>query len=85
VFYLATNDGTQSGQAGQLIKRGRELHGPREPMVIPNSSVLFLENLRDDGDVATAIRKFKAGEIPAATPTPVPPTATATSRPSASR
>ena len=88
VFYLATNDGTQSGQTpGQLIKRGGELHGPREPMIIPNNSVLFLENLRDDGDVATAIRKFKAGQIPAATPTPAAPavTATPTTRPSASR
>lgn len=86
VFYLATTDGTQAGQApGQLIKRGRELHGPREPMIIPNSSVLFLENLRDDGDVATAIRKFKAGELPTATPTPVPAAATPTVRPSASR
>jgi len=84
VFYLASSDGAQAGQApGQLIKRGRELHGPREPMVVPNSSVLFLENLRDDGDVATAIRKFKAGEIPAATPTPVPPTPSV--RPSATR
>jgi len=86
VFYLATSDGTQAGQApGQLIKRGRELHGPREPMIIPNSSVLFLENLRDDGDVATAIRKFKAGELPTATPTPIPATPTPSVRPSASR
>lgn len=83
VFYLATNDGTQTGQSpGQLIKRGRELHGPREPMIIPNSSVLFVENLRDEGDVATAIRKFKSGELPTATAAPVP---TPSARPSASR
>lgn len=86
VFYLATSDGAQGGQApGQLIKRGNELHGPREPMVIPNGSVLFLENLRDNGEVATAIRKFKAGEIPAATAPPATGAPTGTARPSPSR
>lgn len=86
VFYLGSSD-AGTAAAGQLIKRGQELHGPREPMVIPNASVLFIENLRDDGTVATAIRKFKAGEIPAATPPPptVAPTPTSTVRPSASR
>ena len=84
VFYLASSDAGSSA-AGQLIKRGQELHGPREPMVILNASILFIENLRDEGTVATAIRKFKAGEIPTATPPPPTVAPTATVRPSASR
>lgn len=82
IFYLSAGSDTQPSQ---LIKRGQEVHGPREPMVIPNASVLFIENLREDGTVATAIRKFKAGEIPTATPAPIAPTPSPSARPSASR
>jgi hypothetical protein len=85
VFYLSVNE--QTGQ--QLIKRGTELHAPKEPMIIPASEILFIENLRDDGSVATAIRQFRSGQIPAATAPPVtaPPVTTAptvapTARPS---
>jgi hypothetical protein len=82
VFYLSSSD--QNGT--QLIKRGSEPQGPKEPMIIPKQQILFIENLRDDGDIVTAIRKFKSGELPAAT---LPPATTAptvvpgTSRPSA--
>jgi hypothetical protein len=89
VFYLAPNtDSSQSQQLGQLLKRGSELHGPREPMIIELRQVLFIENLRDDSQVVTAIRRFKAGEQPAATTTPQatqPPATSGTPRPSASR
>jgi hypothetical protein len=85
VFYLSVPD--QPGAQGQLIKRGNELHGPKEPMIIPARDVLFIENLRDDGEVAVAIRKFKAGQLPAVTPPPItaaPTTAPSTARPSPS-
>ena len=68
VFYLAVSD--QGGQ-GQLIKRGTELHGPKEPMIIPASEVLFIENLREDGNVAIAIKQFHAGTLPIATAPPI--------------
>jgi hypothetical protein len=87
VFYLAPNtDTSQSQQLGQLVKRGSELHGPREPMLIELRQVLFVENMRDDSQVVQAIKRFKAGEQPAPAtlaPTVAPPTGTA--RPSASR
>ncbi|MDQ2913115.1 MAG: hypothetical protein M3T56_07645 [Chloroflexota bacterium] len=72
VFYLSASD--QSGT--QLIKRGSEPQGPREPMIIPRQQILFIENLRDDSDIVAAIRKFKSGQLPAATPPPqtLPPT-----------
>ena len=75
VFYLSVSDQSQT----QLIKRGSEAQGPKEPMIIARDQVLFIENLRDDGDIVTLIKKFKSGQLPTATAPP--PTATA--RPSA--
>lgn len=80
VFYLSASEGS----APQLIKRGSEPQGPREPMIIPQAQVLFIENLRDDSEIVSAIRRFKSGQ-PVATPapaTPQPATATPTARPS---
>ena len=80
VFYLSASEGS----APQLIKRGSEPQGPREPMIIPQAQVLFIENLRDDSEIVTAIRRFKSGQ-PVATPAPAtaqPATATPTVRPS---
>jgi len=80
VFYLSASEGS----APLLIKRGSEPQGPREPMIIPQAQVLFIENLRDDSEIVSAIRRFKSGQ-PVATPapaTPQPATATPTARPS---
>lgn len=83
VFQISISD--QSGT--QLIKRGSEPWGPRDPMIIPRSAVLVIENMRDDSDVVVAIRKFKSGQLPAATPPPatVAPTTTPTVAPSTAR
>ena len=79
VFYLSVSD--QSGT--QLIKRGSEAQGPKEPMIISRDQVLFIENLRDDSDIVALIKKFKSGQLPVATPPPATPTAPAsTNRPS---
>jgi hypothetical protein len=90
VFYLAPNtDTTQPQQLGSLVKRGTEVHGPREPMLIELRQVLFLENMRDDSQVVLAIKRYKSGEQPAAPATQAPatpaPTAAGTARPSATR
>ena len=79
VFYLSVSD--QSAPP-QLIKRGAEAQGPKEPMIIPTSQILFIENLRDDSQIVALIKRFKSGEIPAATPAP-PTVAPTTGRPSA--
>jgi len=78
VFYLSVSD--QSAPS-QLIKRGSEVQGPKEPMIISTSQILFIENLRDDSQIVALIKRFKAGEIPTAPPPTVAPT---TSRPTAS-
>lgn len=88
VFYLASSE--QSG--AQLVKRGSEPQGPREPMIIPKQQVLFIENLRDDSEIVTAILRFKSGQqLPAATAPPATPartnapTAAPTAQPSPTR
>jgi hypothetical protein len=81
VFYLSAVEGS----APQLIKRGSEPQGPREPMIIPQAQVLFIENLRDDSEIVAAIKRFKSGQGPVATPpsaTTQPATAAPTARPS---
>ena len=78
VFYISVSD--QSGT--QLIKRGTEPQGPKEPMIISRQQVLFIENMRDDSDIVTLIKKFKSGQLPTATPPPATAAPT-TGRPSA--
>jgi len=69
VFYLAQNaDG-----GTQLIKRGTEPQGPREPMIIAREQVLFFENMRDESDVVNLIKRLKPGQLPQATPPPATP------------
>lgn len=72
VFYLSVGEGS----APQLIKRGSEPQGPREPMIIPKAQVLFIENLRDDSEIVAAIKRFKSGQGPLATAPPATPTRT---------
>ena len=78
VFYLSQ---PEAGAQSQLVKRGGEPHGPREPMIVPARSVLFIENLRDDSPVVNGIRAFKSGQTSA----PATTAPTATVRPSATR
>jgi hypothetical protein len=80
VFYLSAGE----QQAPQLIKRGSEAQGPKEPMIISKDQIRFIENLRDDSDIVSLIKKFKSGEVPAATAPPATVAPTATVRPSAS-
>lgn len=78
VFYLQQPESGQSELVqGQLIKRGNELHGPREPMIIPVAQILFIENLRGDAEVVNAITRYRSG-APGATAAPATPRATAT-------
>ena len=81
-FYLTNDD---SGQPTRLVRRGAEVFGPREPMVIQARQVLFFENLRDDSDLVKGIRAIKSGQVPGATAAPPTAAATPTARPSATR
>lgn len=69
VFYLQTKDATDASKNPQktadstsnnvqLIKLGNEIHGPSDEMVISKDQVLFFENLKSDGKVASSIDQY---------------------------
>jgi hypothetical protein len=76
------NAAGDSGGTVQLVKRGNELHGPEEPLVIPGRSVLFFENMRPDSQVMQAIAKIRAGQTSTLPPATATPARTATPSPS---
>lgn len=68
VFYLqtttkSTNDSkdlqkTTPDSDVQLVKLGDELHGPENEMIISKDQVLYYENIKPEGKVATAIDRY---------------------------
>ena len=42
-----------------LIKLGNEIHGPEDSMTINNSQIVFWENLKNDGKVVDAIKRYQ--------------------------
>ena len=84
VYYI--QNPPQGETKGTLVKRGNELQGPKEPMVILKGQVVFFENMRDDSEVMSAIRLYRSGQQPPPVSTPAPlSNPTATPRASASR
>lgn len=64
IYYLRVNQQVQPGQQANqndvtLAKLGCELHGPEDRMVINRAQIVFWENLKTDGQVATAVAKDK--------------------------
>ena len=43
----------------ELVKFGKEAHGPEDKMVIPKNQILFWEDLRDDSRVTQTILEHK--------------------------
>lgn len=67
IYYVRVENPIQPEGANQtqqpnisLAKLGNELHGPQDVMYISRDKVLYWENLKDDGQVVTAITQFKA-------------------------
>lgn len=42
-----------------VVKLGNELHGPKDEMIINREQVLFIEELKSDSKVVTAITEFQ--------------------------
>ncbi len=72
VFYIRSNTGdstpanaTNDVQAKdgdmQLIKRGDEVHGPEDEMIINREQVLYYENLKPSSKVSQLIQKYMSG------------------------
>jgi hypothetical protein len=75
IYYVRVENPIQPEGANQtqqpnisLAKLGNELHGPQDVMYISRDKVLYWENLKDDGQVVTAITSYKANgeQAPAA-------------------
>ena len=65
IYYLRVTQPLQPSQPNpniSLIKLGDELHGPADKMEINRDQILFVEDLKPDSQVVTAIRNFKAGQ-----------------------
>lgn len=74
IYYLqvtqqqSSDDGLQDGSNANvdpqisLAQLGNELHGPEREMYISQDQILFWENLRNDGDVVTAITEFATNQ-----------------------
>lgn len=50
---------SSSQQNISLAKLGSEIHGPEDVMFINRNSVMFWENLKEDGQVVKAIREYQ--------------------------
>lgn len=59
---LQPSDATQQQQGLSLVKLGNELHGPKDEMIINKAQVVFIEELRTDGKVVTAINQYIADQ-----------------------
>lgn len=68
IYYLQVVGQLQQGAAKDekkdkgelsLVKLGNELHGPTDMMYINRDQVLFVEDLKDEGQVAQAIKNYK--------------------------
>ncbi len=54
-----TPEALSVGSDVTLQKLGNEIHGPEDWMEIREPQILFVEKLKNDGKVATAIREYK--------------------------
>lgn len=73
IYYLQVQrqiqpkEGEEAAQPDvKLVKLGNEIHGPLDQMRINRDAMLFVEDLKEDGKVVEAIRRFqREGEQPA--------------------
>lgn len=66
IFYI--KESTEGGQLTidtlsdnpqiDLVKLGEELHGPKDEMIVPTNSIVFFEELKDEGKVVKAIQDY---------------------------
>lgn len=59
VEQVQPNPNEEPQQNISLAKLGNEIHGPEDEMFISKKDVMFWENLKDDGQVVTAITQYK--------------------------
>ena len=62
VWYPRVDDTSKKPQSLDIIKRGEELHGPEDRMVINTEQIMFWENLKSSGTLTKRIQEFKDEE-----------------------
>lgn len=65
IYYLRVTQALQPSNPAQqinLVKLGGELHGPEDEMRINREQILFVEDLKADSQVVTAINDYKKGQ-----------------------
>ena len=72
VYYFQSNNqpaGTAQNTSGNqlLVKLGQEIHSPENKLILNKDSILFVENLSDDGKVVQAIKKDSQQSTPSKT------------------
>lgn len=62
VYYIQTSQNPDPDKPleSRIVRRGSELHGPRDRVLIPKSAILFIEDLRDDSPIVRFIEKDRA-------------------------
>lgn len=59
---LQPKDPKEPAQQINLVKLGGELHGPEDGMRINRSQILFVEDLKSDSQVVSAIANYKKAQ-----------------------
>ena len=59
VYYIQQAQASEGQPAGdpRLVRRGVEPHGPDHRMLVPKTSILFVEDLSSDSPIATFMRQ----------------------------
>ena len=60
VFYLQTGSAGVDQASLSLLKLGNEAHGPEDKMQINKDHVLFIEDMKSDSKVVSAIQEYKS-------------------------
>ncbi|MCE7936264.1 hypothetical protein DYH10_00515 [Candidatus Saccharibacteria bacterium CPR2] len=62
----SNSESSNTDQSGDpkisLAKLGKELHGPEDVMYIRSDKIVFWENLKDEGQVTSAINEYKKSQ-----------------------
>lgn len=68
IYYLRTqdllqaNESTDESKKISLVKLGNELHGPTDEMLINRNQILFIESMRNDSKINSAINSFSGSK-----------------------
>ncbi len=62
VYYIQTSksDDPDKQPESRIVRRGSELHGPQDRILVPKTAILFIEDLKPDSPVARFMEQDQA-------------------------